>query len=131
MSRSNWKAIYVDINIIRRFDELVLNAIADFKQRYKLQNENIPVTTQILKQNILEISTLARSFSEEMPIEVWSRNSVILPEFLGFFFIVHNGHVFQKLLVKQNMLGKKFGEFAITKRIGTNIHYPKKKKKRN
>jgi small subunit ribosomal protein S19 len=90
---------------------------------------NDDVIVKILKQNKLEISLIAKQFSEENPIEVWSRRSVISPEFLGFSFLIYNGHIFQKIVVKNNMIGRKFGEFAATKRIGPNIHYPKKKKK--
>jgi ribosomal protein S19 len=129
MTRSFWKSWHVDVNIIRRFDELVLTSITDFKNRYKIEDVNL--SKKLIHQNGLEISSIARSFSEENPIEVWSRNSIILPEFLGFYFLVYNGHIFQKILIKQNMLGKKFGEFAITKRIGPNIHYPKKKRKKS
>lgn len=129
MARSVWKASYVDNNIIRRFDELLLIAVGDFATRFNI--EFFLVDRKLLRQNILEISTIAKLLSEEDPIEVWSRGSVILPEFVGFFFLVYNGHVFQKFVVKQDMVGKKFGEFAATKRIGPNIHYPKKKKKKS
>lgn len=128
MTRSIWKSPHVDINVVRRFDELISVGVVQFREKYKYNNEEI--TTRFLKQNILEISNIAKNLSEEDPIEVWSRGSVIIPEFLGFSFLVYNGHVFQKLLVKQDMIGKKFGEFAATKRIGPNIHYPKKKKKK-
>ena len=127
MSRSSWKFFYVDVDIIKRFDELLSLAFFQFKEKYKIDSSEI--SRKFFKENILEISTIAKSLSEEEPIEVWSRNSVVLPEFQGFYFFVYNGHVLKKLLVKQEMIGKKFGEFAATKRIGPNIHYPRKKKK--
>lgn len=127
MARSSWKSYYVDVDIVRRFDELISLAILQFKEKYK--TETSEMSRRFIRENALEISTVAKAFSEEDPIEVWSRNSVILPEFHGFSFLVYNGHVFQKILIKQEMLGKKFGEFAATKRIGPKIHYPRKKKK--
>jgi small subunit ribosomal protein S19 len=127
MSRSSWKSFYVNAEIIKRFDELLLHSIFQFKDKYKYQTEQM--SRRFLRDNILEITGIAKILSEEDPIEVWSRGSTILPEFQGFFFLVYNGHIFQKVLIKQEMIGKKFGEFAATKRIGPNIHYPKKKKK--
>jgi small subunit ribosomal protein S19 len=128
MTRSVWKMSYIDINIIKRFDELLLDAIAQFKSVNKIGDAEL--TKGFLKQNKLEILFIAKQLSEEEPIEVWSRRSVVSSEFLGFTFLVYNGRIFQKLVIKTNMLGKKFGEFATTKRIGPKIHELKKKKKK-
>jgi len=84
MSRSIWKSWHVDNNIIRRFDELLLIAIDDFLNKFSMDYKE--VTRVFLRQNVLEITIIAKSISEEEPIEVWSRQSVILPEFVGFFF---------------------------------------------
>lgn len=127
MSRSIWKSPYIDLNIIKRFDELLTISVEHFKHQHKLEDEEL--TKNFLKQNKLDISFIAKKLSEEDPIEVWSRRSYISPEFLGFCFLVYNGHVFQKITVNNNMVGKKFGAFAATKRIGPNIHIQKKKKK--
>lgn len=127
MSRSVWKSPYIDLNIIKRFDELVTLAVEQFIVQHKLQDEDL--TKKFLKQNKVDISYIAKKMSEEEPIEVWSRRSFVSPEFLGFCFLVYNGHVFQKIIVTNNMVGRKFGEFAATKRIGPKIHVQKKKKK--
>lgn len=128
MSRSVWKGPFIDVNLIRRFDELLSHAVERFRIQNKLQVEDL--TKKFLREYNVEILNIAKQFSEEEPIEVWSRHSFISPEFLGFSFLVYNGHVFKKIVVKSNMLGRRFGEFAVTKRIGPNIHYPKKKKKK-
>lgn len=128
MARSFWKSSFIDLNVIRRFDELIVLSIEHFKVLHKLNNEDL--TKQFLRQNKMEISSIAKKLSEEDPIEIWSRRSVISPEFLGFYFFVYNGRFFQKIMVKNNMVGKRFGEFATTKRIGPNIHIQKKKKKK-
>lgn len=128
MSRSVWKGPFIDVNLIRRFDELLFYAIERFRVQNKLKVEDL--TKKFLKEYNVEILNIAKQFSEDDPIEVWSRRSFISPEFLGFSFLVYNGHVSKKIVVKSNMLGRKFGEFAVTKRIGPNIHYPKKKKKK-
>nr|YP_009476631.1 ribosomal protein S19 [Chroomonas placoidea]AVM81124.1 ribosomal protein S19 [Chroomonas placoidea] len=50
-------------------------------------------------------------------IKVWSRNSVIFPSFVGFSFEVYNGKKFSLIVVKQNMVGSKFGEFIFTRKM--------------
>ena len=48
-------------------------------------------------------------------IKTWSRRSTILLQFVGLTFGVHNGHKFLPVLVTENMVGHKFGEFAPTR----------------
>ena len=48
-------------------------------------------------------------------IKTWSRRSDIAPEFVGFTFGVHNGRQHVEVLVTDDMVGHKLGEFAPTK----------------
>jgi len=48
-------------------------------------------------------------------IKTWSRRSTILPQFVGLTFGVHNGHKFIPVLVTENMVGHKLGEFSPTR----------------
>lgn len=48
-------------------------------------------------------------------IKTWSRRSMIMPEFVGNTFAVHNGNKFIPVLVTENMVGHKLGEFAPTR----------------
>lgn len=48
-------------------------------------------------------------------IKTWSRRSTILPQFVGLTFGVHNGKKFVPVLVTENMVGHKLGEFAPTR----------------
>ncbi len=48
-------------------------------------------------------------------IKTWSRRSTILPQFVGLTFGVYNGKKFIPVLVSENMIGHKFGEFAPTR----------------
>lgn len=48
-------------------------------------------------------------------IKTWSRRSTILPQFVGLTFGVHNGKKFIPVYVSENMIGHKFGEFALTR----------------
>jgi small subunit ribosomal protein S19 len=49
------------------------------------------------------------------PIKTWSRRSTIVPEFVGYTFMVHNGKMFHKVFVTEEMVGHKLGEFSITR----------------
>ncbi len=48
-------------------------------------------------------------------IKTWSRRSMVIPEFVGMKFAVHNGKAFVEVLVTENMVGHRFGEFAPTR----------------
>ncbi len=49
------------------------------------------------------------------PIKTWARSCTIVPEFVGFTFMVHNGKIFQKVFVTEDMVGHKLGEFSPTR----------------
>jgi small subunit ribosomal protein S19 len=55
------------------------------------------------------------SASKKTPIKTWSRACTIVPEFVGFTFAVHNGHQFLDVLVTEDMVGHKLGEFSHTR----------------
>jgi small subunit ribosomal protein S19 len=48
-------------------------------------------------------------------IKTWARRSTIMPQFVGVTFQVHNGKNFIPVLVNEDMVGHKFGEFAPTR----------------
>lgn len=54
----------------------------------------------------------ARSSGRNQIIQIWSRRSTILPQFIGVTFGVYNGKKFIPVLVTEDMIGHKFGEFA-------------------
>jgi small subunit ribosomal protein S19 len=56
-----------------------------------------------------------RSSGRKEAIKMWSRRSTILPQFVGLTFAVHNGHKHIPVLVTEDMVGHKFGEFAPTR----------------
>jgi small subunit ribosomal protein S19 len=59
-------------------------------------------------------------------IKTWSRRSMILPDFIGHTFAVHNGRKFVPVYVTENMVGHKLGEFSPTRTYRG--HKEKKKK---
>ena len=56
-----------------------------------------------------------RATGKNSPIKTWSRRSTILPQFVGLTFAVHNGKNFIPVLVNDQMIGHKLGEFAPTR----------------
>ena len=57
----------------------------------------------------------ARATNDKRPIKTWSRRSTITPEFVGLTIAVHNGKQHMPVLVTENMVGHKLGEFAPTR----------------
>jgi small subunit ribosomal protein S19 len=49
------------------------------------------------------------------PIKTWSRRSMIIPDMLGLTLAIHNGRIHVPVLVSENMIGHKLGEFAPTR----------------
>jgi small subunit ribosomal protein S19 len=58
---------------------------------------------------------MAVAQNSKRPIKTWSRRSVILPEMIGLTIAVHNGRQHVPVLVSENMVGHKLGEFALTR----------------
>lgn len=52
---------------------------------------------------------------QKTPLKTWSRRSMILPEFVGLTFSVHNGKTFISVFVTENMVGHRLGEFSPTR----------------
>jgi small subunit ribosomal protein S19 len=57
----------------------------------------------------------AAASSSKRPIKTWSRRSMILPEMVGLTIAIHNGRQHVPVLVNENMVGHKLGEFAVTR----------------
>ena len=69
-----------------------------------------PFVDQYLLDKVEKMSKGSKS-----AIKTWSRRSMIVPEFVGHTFSVHNGKVFTQVFVTENMVGHKLGEFAPTR----------------
>lgn len=57
----------------------------------------------------------AQAANSKRPIKTWSRRSMILPDMVGLTIAVHNGRVHVPVLVSENMVGHKLGEFSATR----------------
>ena len=53
--------------------------------------------------------------NDKKPIKTWSRNSTIIPDFVGHSFMIHNGKSFIPITISEEMVGHKLGEFAPTR----------------
>ena len=52
---------------------------------------------------------------DRKPVKTWSRRSTVFPEMVGLTIAVHNGRQHIPVLVNENMVGHKLGEFALTR----------------
>ena len=53
--------------------------------------------------------------NERRPIKTWSRRSMVLPEMVGLTIAIHNGRQHVPVLINEDMVGHKLGEFAPTR----------------
>lgn len=53
--------------------------------------------------------------NDKRPIKTWSRRSMILPNMVGLTIAVHNGRQHVPVLITENMVGHKLGEFSLTR----------------
>ena len=58
---------------------------------------------------------VAASKNDRRPIKTWSRRSMVLPDMVGLTIAVHNGRQHVPVLISENMVGHKLGEFAVTR----------------
>jgi len=64
---------------------------------------------------LLKKADEARASGSKQVIKTWSRRSTILPQFVGLTFGVHNGQKHVPVLISEDMVGMKLGEFAPTR----------------
>lgn len=65
--------------------------------------------------SLLKKAEAAQGSGARAPIKTWSRRSTILPQFVGLSFSVYNGRKHIPVLVNEDMVGMKLGEFAPTR----------------
>lgn len=60
-------------------------------------------------------AAVAAGGSNKKPLKTWSRRSMVTPDMVGLTIAIHNGRQHVPILVNENMVGHKLGEFAITR----------------
>jgi small subunit ribosomal protein S19 len=64
---------------------------------------------------LLKKADVVRESGRKEVIKTWSRRSTVMPQFVGLTFGVYNGQKHIPVLVTENMVGHKFGEFSPTR----------------
>ena len=78
---------------------------------------------------VLKKAEKARESGRNEVIKIWSRKSTILPQFVGLTFGVYNGKKHIPVLVSEEMIGQKFGEYSPTRTYYGNAADKKVKRK--
>ncbi|HCL68141.1 MAG: 30S ribosomal protein S19 [Gammaproteobacteria bacterium] len=78
--------------------------------------------------HLLKKVEAATEANDRRPIKTWSRRSMILPNMVGLTIAVHNGKQHVPVLINEDMVGHKLGEFAVTRNYRG--HVADKKSKR-
>ena len=76
--------------------------------------------------NLIKKVEKLKDQSNKPPIKTWSRKSTIIPEFVGYSFLIHNGKKFIPIRISEDMVGHKLGEFSPTRQFSG--HTPADKK---
>ncbi|CAK0773386.1 30S ribosomal subunit protein S19 [Gammaproteobacteria bacterium] len=71
----------------------------------------------------------ASATGSKRPIKTWSRRSMVVPDMIGFTIAIHNGRAHVPVMVTENMIGHKLGEFAATRLFKGHAADKKTKKK--
>ncbi len=76
--------------------------------------------------NLLKKVEKMKDQNNKTPIKTWARKCTIIPEFVGFSFLIHNGKKFIPIKISEEMVGHKLGEFSPTRQFSG--HTPADKK---
>ena len=79
-----------------------------------------------VEENLIKKVDRQKNDPNKKPIKTWSRKSTIIPEFVGFSFLIHNGKKFIPIKISEDMVGHKLGEFSPTRQFSG--HTPADKK---
>ena len=79
-----------------------------------------------VEEVLLKKMRKAAKDTKKGPIRTWSRRSMVIPEFVGYTFAVHNGKDFPEVFITEEMVGHKLGEFAPTRRFSRHGSHSKR-----
>ena len=68
-----------------------------------------------VEESLIKKVEKQKNDTNKRPIKTWSRKSTVIPEFVGFSFLIYNGKKFIPLTISEDMVGHKLGEFAPTR----------------
>ena len=70
-----------------------------------------------VEESLIKKVDKQKNETNKKPIKTWSRKSTIIPDFVGFSFLIYNGKKFIPITISEDMVGHKFGEFAPTRQF--------------
>ena len=83
-----------------------------------------------VEESLLRKVEKMKSANKKQPIKTWSRRSMVLPDFVGLTFAIHNGKQHLQVYITENMVGHRLGEFAPTRTFKSHGALVKKEEKR-
>ena len=81
-----------------------------------------------IDHHLLDKVNKAVEANDRKPIKTWSRRSTVFPEMVGLTIAVHNGRQHVPVLINENMVGHKLGEFSLTRTYKGHIADKKSKR---
>ena len=83
-----------------------------------------------VEESLLRKVRKMQSAGKKQPIKTWSRRSMVLPDFVGLTFAIHDGRKHLPIFITENMVGHRLGEFAPTRTFKAHGGVVKKEDKR-
>ena len=83
-----------------------------------------------VEESLLRKVQKMQAAGKEQPIKTWSRRSMVLPDFVGLTFAIHDGRKHLPIFITENMVGHRLGEFAPTRTFKAHGGVVKKEEKR-
>jgi small subunit ribosomal protein S19 len=70
-----------------------------------------------VEESLLVKVQRAKQSNKREPIKTWSRRSMVIPDFVGMTFAIHNGKKFNSVFITENMVGHYLGEFSPSRKF--------------
>ena len=83
-----------------------------------------------VEESLLRKVQKIQAAGTKQPIKTWSRRSMVLPDFVGLTFAIHDGRKHIPIFITENMVGHRLGEFAPTRTFKAHGGVVKKEEKR-
>ena len=99
----------------QQIDRQIHRDLASQEQEEGLSDGTFDLERSVRRRLSAQEGRAARASGRSEIIKIWSRRSTILPQFVGLTFGVYNGHKHIPVLVTEDMIGHKFGEFSPTR----------------
>ena len=103
-----WKASQSNISLLRKF------RLSQIYLACRSQKDRVKIFRVLETFGGKKVKALP---TERLVTKTWSRSSIVLPSFVGKYFLVYSGFSFIKLFVERYMVGHRVGQFILTKKV--------------